>query len=78
MERAAGLTHDDTTLAKLDKLDAMLAQTSTSKQVAALFAEMLSTTGVIQRSIWNHNSAGRKRWKRSPPKWRHCRDKAPC
>ena len=42
MERAAGLTHDDTTQAKLDKLDALLAQTSTSKQDAALFAEMLS------------------------------------
>ena len=42
MERAAGLTHDDTAQAKLDKLDALLAQTSTSKQDAALFAEMLS------------------------------------
>ena len=42
MERAAGLAHDDTAQAKLDKLDAMLAQTSTSKQDAALFAEMLS------------------------------------
>ena len=42
MERAAGLTYDDTTQAKLDKLDALLGQTSTSKQDAALFAEMLS------------------------------------
>ncbi len=42
MERAAGLAHDDTPKAKLDKLDALLAQTSTSKQAAALFAEMLS------------------------------------
>jgi predicted ATPase len=42
MERAAGLVHDDTTQVKLNKLDAMLAQTSTSKQDAALFAEMLS------------------------------------
>ena len=39
MERAAGLAHDDTPQAKLDKLDALLAQTSTSKQDAALFAE---------------------------------------
>jgi class 3 adenylate cyclase/predicted ATPase len=39
-ERAAGLTHDDNAQAKLDKLDALLAQTST--QDAALFAEMLS------------------------------------
>ena len=37
-----GLSHDDTAQAKLDKLDAVLAQTSTSKQDAALFAEMLS------------------------------------
>ena len=42
MERAAGLTRDDTPQAKLDKLDALLAPTSTSKQDAALFAEMLS------------------------------------
>jgi len=42
MERAAGLAHDDTVQAKLDKLDALLARTSTSKQEAALFAEMLS------------------------------------
>jgi class 3 adenylate cyclase len=42
MERAAGLVHDDTVQGKLDKLDAMLSQTSTSKQDAALFAEMLS------------------------------------
>ena len=42
MERAAGFAHDDTTQAKLDKLDVVLAQTSTPIQDAALFAEMLS------------------------------------
>ena len=42
MERAAGLAHDDTTQARLDKLDTLLAQTATSTQDAALFAEMLS------------------------------------
>jgi class 3 adenylate cyclase/tetratricopeptide (TPR) repeat protein len=42
MERAAGLTYEDTPRAKLDKLDAMLAQTATSTQDAVLFAEMLS------------------------------------
>ena len=42
MERAAGLAHDDTPHAKLDKLDTVLAQTSTPIQNAALFAEMLS------------------------------------
>jgi predicted ATPase len=42
MERAAGFTHSDTGSVKLDKLDAVLALLSTSKQDAALFAEMLS------------------------------------
>ena len=42
MERAAGFTHADTGQVKLDKLDAVLALASTSKQNAALFAEMLS------------------------------------
>jgi predicted ATPase/class 3 adenylate cyclase len=42
MERAAGLTRDDTPQAKLDKLDAVLARTSTSREDAALFADMLS------------------------------------
>jgi class 3 adenylate cyclase len=41
MERAARFLHDDTSQAKLDKLDAVLAQTAASKQDAALFAEML-------------------------------------
>src|SRR5262249_21107084 len=42
MERAALFTHTDTEQVKLDKLDAVLALASTSKQDAALFAEMLS------------------------------------
>jgi class 3 adenylate cyclase len=42
IERAAGFTRDDTMQAKLDKLDVLLAQSSTSAQDAALFAEMLS------------------------------------
>ena len=42
MERAAGLADDDVLQTKLDKLDALLAQTATSIQDAALFAEMLS------------------------------------
>src|ERR1700739_3870904 len=41
-ERAAGFVHGDTSQAKLDKLDALLAQTSTSRQDAGLLAEMLS------------------------------------
>jgi len=42
MERAAGLVPDDTPQARLDKLDAMLARTSTSAGDAALITEMLS------------------------------------
>jgi class 3 adenylate cyclase len=41
MERAAGVAHGDPAQVKLDKLDTLLAQTSTSRQDAALFAEML-------------------------------------
>jgi hypothetical protein len=53
MERAAGLARDDAPQARLDKLDALLAQTSTSAHDAALFADMLSlpTMDAIQRSI---------------------------
>jgi class 3 adenylate cyclase/predicted ATPase len=42
IERAAGLAYDDKPQARLDKLDAVLARTSTSPKDAALFAEMLS------------------------------------
>jgi class 3 adenylate cyclase/tetratricopeptide (TPR) repeat protein len=42
LERAAGLTPEDTPQAKLDKLDAVLAQSSASAQDAAFIAEMLS------------------------------------
>jgi class 3 adenylate cyclase/predicted ATPase len=42
MERTAGLARDDIAQAKLDKLDATLASTSTSTEDAALLAEMLS------------------------------------
>jgi len=42
MERAAGFAHDDTTQVKLDKLDVLLAQSFTTRQDAALLAEMLS------------------------------------
>jgi class 3 adenylate cyclase/predicted ATPase len=43
MERAAELAHDDQPQVRLDKLDALFAQTSTSIADVALFAEMLST-----------------------------------
>jgi class 3 adenylate cyclase/predicted ATPase len=44
MERAAGFGHDDPAQARLDKLDTLLAQTSTAPEDAALLAEMLSLT----------------------------------
>jgi class 3 adenylate cyclase/predicted ATPase len=44
MERAAGLAHDDTPQGRLDKLDVLLAQTSTPSEDAAFFSEMLSLT----------------------------------
>ncbi|MGO9630649.1 MAG: AAA family ATPase [Xanthobacteraceae bacterium] len=42
MERAASFTHDDTTQSKLDKLDAVLAQSFTPRKDVALLADMLS------------------------------------
>ena len=42
IERAAGLAPDDEPHTKLEKLDALLAQTSTPLEDAALFAELLS------------------------------------
>jgi class 3 adenylate cyclase/predicted ATPase len=42
MERAAGFAHDDAAQAKLDKLDALLTESFTPRQGAALLAEMLS------------------------------------
>jgi class 3 adenylate cyclase len=42
LERAAGFTYDDTSVAKLDKLDTLLAQQFTPREEAALFAEILS------------------------------------
>jgi class 3 adenylate cyclase/predicted ATPase len=42
MHRAAGLAHDDSAEAKLDKLDTVLAQASTTIEDVGLLAEMLS------------------------------------
>jgi class 3 adenylate cyclase len=42
VERAAGIVHEDSPHARLDKLDAVLARTSTSQTDAALFADLLS------------------------------------
>ena len=52
MERAAGFTHDDTAQAKLDKLDALLAQSSTSARMRHCLRKCCRcrTTDVIRRS----------------------------
>jgi class 3 adenylate cyclase/predicted ATPase len=42
LERTAGFSHSDTPQAKLDKLDVLLAQTSTPGQDVALLADLLS------------------------------------
>ena len=65
MERAAGLAHDDKPSARLDKLDAMLARNSTSKQDTALLAELLSyrTMDATPRSNWLRSSADKKHLK---------------
>ena len=42
LQRAAGFLHDDTPQTKLNKLDALLAQTAAAKQDGALLAELLS------------------------------------
>ena len=66
MERAAGLAHDDTPQAKLDKLDALLAQSSTSAQDAALIADMLSlpNDGRYPSLHYHRQSAGKERFMR--------------
>jgi class 3 adenylate cyclase/predicted ATPase len=58
MERAAGLAHGDTAQVKLDKLDALLAQTST--QDVSLFADMLSLPNVGRYPALDMTSEQRK------------------
>ena len=70
MKRAAGFAYNDSLQTKLDKLDGLLARTSTSIQDAALFAEMLRfpTMVAIPNSIWPHSSADRERSRHSLPR----------
>ena len=72
MERAAGLARNDTLQAKLDKLDALLRQTSTSAQDAALIVDMLSlpNDGTLSRTRADPAAAaGKNDWTRSSGKW---------
>jgi hypothetical protein len=50
MARAAGFTRDDTPQTKLDKLDALLAQSSTSAHDATLFAISSDLRATVRRS----------------------------
>ena len=77
MERAAGFTHADTAQAKLDKLDAVLARTSTSNRTPrySLRCCHCRMTDVIPHSNLPRSSDDRERSRRSPPKWRRYRSK---
>jgi hypothetical protein len=65
-ERAAGFAYNDTLQTKLDKLDALLAESFTSRQDAALLAEMLSTQRWSLPDVPTslRSNDGRKRLKR--------------
>ena len=80
IERAAGFARDDGLRAKLDKLDALLAQSSTSPRDAALFAEMLSLAndGRYPTLELSPSNAVRKRWRRWSLKWRSCPGSIQC
>jgi class 3 adenylate cyclase/predicted ATPase len=60
MERAAGFAHGDTSQVKLDKLDTLLAQTSTSAQAVALFADMLSLPNDARYPVLDISSEQRR------------------
>ena len=61
MERAAGFTHDDTAQAKLDKLDAVLAQRPLSRtQHCFPKCCRFRTMGAIRRSNWLRNCGDRR------------------
>jgi AAA ATPase domain/Adenylate and Guanylate cyclase catalytic domain len=78
MERAAGFAHDDTPQAKLDKLDALLVQTSTSRQDAALITEMLSlpNDGRYPTLELPPSYGDRRPSRHSRRNWRYCRSQS--
>ena len=77
MERAAGFAHDDSAQAKLDKLDVVLAQTSTSIETPPCLLRCCHcrTMDGIPCSRSTRSSVGRERLKRLPRKSRRCRGK---
>jgi predicted ATPase len=72
MERAAGFAHGDTQRSKLDKLDAVLEQTSTTIQDASLFADMLSLSNDGRYPVLDLVPEQRRQrtWRHSGHKWR--------
>ena len=80
MERAAGLAHDDTAQAKLDKLDAVLAQTSTSDRGRGTLCRhaVAAERWPLSRARYDPRAAPtEERWKRSGRKWRRWRTNNP-
>ena len=80
MERAAGFAHDDTAQAKLDKLDALLAQTSTSKSGRGALCRdaVAAERWTLSRARTGPAAApAEERWKRSLRKWRRWRAQSP-
>jgi len=75
LERAAGFAREDDARTRLDKLDALLAKTSTSPENAALLGEMLSLSNDGRHPALDlaPNSAGRKRLKRWSARLRRSR-----
>ena len=65
MEHAAGLAHDDTPQAKLDKLNAVLERTSTQLRMPRSLPRCCRsrTMAAIPCSILPRNSADKERWK---------------
>jgi hypothetical protein len=80
MERAAGLADGDTLWAKLDKLDRLLAQTSTSIEDCGRLPKCcrFRMTDATPLSRWTRSSAGKERWKRSSRRSRPSRAKIRC
>jgi class 3 adenylate cyclase len=80
MERAAGFVHDDAVKAKLDKLDAVLAQTSPPNRTwrySPTCCRYRMTDGIL-RSTLPRRSADSKLCKRSFRRWRPWRAKIRC
>ena len=70
LERAAGITREDTAEQKLDKLETMLGQaTADLGETVPLIAELLSIPmgDVIRRSSLRHRSGAKKRCRRYWP-----------